>query len=121
MFDSIRFYWSDRDSNGDSEYRNLGDIHIGNSHPTVGHCESCFHWDTNLPENFVHRWVDGYGVYKRAMLSTMDPHDIQDMMMTLVASAPRFRGGGLWPAVIAPPCTSSPAPPPPSPRSVDSG
>ncbi len=55
VFDSIRFYWSDRDSNGDSEYRNLGDIHIGNSHPTVGHCESCFNWDTNLPENFVHR------------------------------------------------------------------
>ena len=121
VFDSIRFYWSDRDSNGDSEYRNLGDIHIGNSHPTVGHCESCFHWDTNLPENFVHRSVDGYGVCKRAMLSTMDPHDIQDMMMTLVASAPRFYGGRLWPAAIAPPCTSSPAPPPPPPRSVDSG
>ena len=29
------------------------------------------------------------------MLSTMDPHDIQDMMMTLVASGPpRFRGAG---------------------------
>ena len=44
-----------------------------------------------------------------------------DKMITLVASARRFRGGRFWAAVTAPPCTLSPVPPPPPPPSVDSG
>ena len=43
-----------------------------------------------------------------------------DKMIALVASARRFRGGRLWTAATAPPCTSSPVPLPPPP-SVDSG
>ena len=44
-----------------------------------------------------------------------------DKMITLVVSARRFRVGRLWTAAIVPPCTASPVPAPPPPRSVDSG